>query len=445
MSFKNLLLERLKRQPIAQFDEVQFRLENSYSGLRSQISAGAAISQRAIQLIRFLEQDPEGLDRLVEQLGITFTVPCAAIVELENLLQRAKIPEDTVRCVFDDYLGELEDQADWEQSDYASKPLWECLFDDLLDPVWMGSSEQHHLLQFISRLVPYSASHSLHLRSWVQKTAAALDIPPPSPRMSHVGTSRDKKPQPYLLLALSPGGNYYSLQAWFRSGPGKDEEIYAEKLGFTIDDLPKQLSIILKKPPITKACWAGNPPVLEFFLPIGLLNCDPDQWQLPGEKSPLSTLYGLVVRPGERLWDKRWIVNWGRYWSQHCGTLCEAANHLRTVWLARAATRRYSVHLRTGRWIFCLHFVPHDGCFEALLDAGVAILLWPRRRITQAALSELRTQMAERTIQELPEWLRQWRQDYWEAHRKTGPLSLLWDDPYRLPDYQRPLPLHPDF
>lgn len=88
----------------------------------------------------------------------------------------------------------------------------------------------------------------------------------------------------------------------------------------------------------------------------------------------------------------------------------------RTVWLTHAKERRYDAHLREGRWIFCLHFVPVGDCFETLLDAGVAILLWPRRRMTLSTLSEVKTQMAGRMIRGLPEWLRQWRLAYWEEH-----------------------------
>jgi|GEM_PF-5854826 len=441
MSLRTLLLERLEQKPNVEFEQILFRLEDSYHRMRGQISASGPLSERAIQLIHFLEQAPDGLGHLGRQLGEPFTVPCAAIVELEALLQRAKIAEDTVRSVFDAYLESLEDQADWEPPDYAAKPLWECLFSDLLDPAWMKSSGQHHLLQFISRLAPH-ASRPFALRNWMRKTAIALGIAPP--RIFHAD-DLDEKPQPYLLLELSTEGNYYNLRVRLMRDPGKYDEIYQETLGFTLDDLPKHLGVVLKKPAITRACLSGNPPVLEFFLPVGLLNRDLDHWRPPGEKSPLSTKYGLVVRAGKRLWDKCWIVNWGRYWNQHCGTLCETVDDLRTAWLTRARDRRYDARLRNGQWIFCLHFTPDPDCFEALLDAGVAILFWPRQRVTPPVLSELKTQMAGQTIRELPEWLRQWRQVYWEEHQKTAPLSLLWDDPQRVPPDDRPLPLHPDF
>jgi len=377
-----------------------------------------------------------------KKLSKSFTVPHTAVMELETLLQRAEIAEDTVRRVFDAYLKTLGDQATWEQPDYTSKPLWECLFDYLLDPSWMKSSGQHHLLQFISRLAPY-AGRPFALRNWVRKTAIALGIA--SPRTFHADDVLDREPQPYLLLALSPEGNYYNLRAWFMYDPGECESIYDKKIGSNPDNLPEHLRSILVNPAVANACLSGNPPVLEFFLPVGLLNRDLDQWRPSGEKSPLSTKYGLVVRAGERLWGKYWIVNWGRYWNQYRDTLCNTADNLRTAWLTRARDRHYDAHLRNGRWIFCLHFTPDPDCFETLLDAGVAILFWPRQRVTPPVLSELKTQMAGQTIRELPEWLRRWRQVYWEEHQKTAPLSLLWDDPQRLPPDDRPLPLHPDF
>jgi len=106
MSLRNLLLERLK-QSDTQFEEVLFRLEESYPGLRGQISAVEALSQRAIQLIRFLEQDAQGLSHLCQRFGEPFTVPGNALVELEKLLKKANIAEDRMRAVFSRYLKTL--------------------------------------------------------------------------------------------------------------------------------------------------------------------------------------------------------------------------------------------------------------------------------------------------------------------------------------------------
>jgi len=188
----------------------------------------------------------------------------------------------------------------------------------------MHSDNKHHLLEFISRLAPYSASYSAHLRKWVRKAATALGIPPPG--AFHASNLVDEKIQPYLLLALPPEGNYYTLHAWFMSDPGEYEKIYEKALGANLNDIPKHLKAILMRDEITATCRLGRPPILEFFLPVSLLNHDFDQWRLPDERAPLSTQYCLVLRAGERLWYKRWIPNWGRYWNLHCGSLCKSAN-----------------------------------------------------------------------------------------------------------------------
>ncbi len=445
MSFRNLLLERLK-QSDTQFDEVLFRLEESYPGLRGQISAREALSQRAIQLIRFLEQDPEGLSHLCQRLGEPFTIPGKALVELEKLLERAEITEDRMRSVFSRYLKTLGKEVLWNSPNLTSQPLWDELLSYLADPVWMHSDNKHHLLEFISRLAPYSAGHSPHLRNWVHKTATALGIPPPG--AFHAGNSVDEKTQPYLLLALSPEGNYYTLYAWFMNDPGEYHRIYEEKLGANLNDMPRHLNAILVRDEITATCRLGHPPILEFFLPASLLNHGLDQWRLPGEKRPLSTQYCLVLRAGERLWYKRWMPDWGRYWHRHCGALCEAANQHHAIWLERPARGGYSTHLDGGQWIFGLDFVPDSDCLETLLEAGVGILLWPRQEAKQEAeriIPSIKTQMKQQIIQDLPEWLRKWRKAYWEKCDETGSMALLWDDPQRMPDDYRPLPPPPDF
>lgn len=368
-----------------------------------------------------------------------WTVPQPALGELQNLLRQAAIPDDTVRNAFTAYLKTLGSQATWEPPDDASQPLWDVLFDYLLDPSWMNSSGQPHLLRFVNGLARQARPpFPLRLRKWVGETAAALGIPvPPAP-------VEDERELPaYLLLALSPEGGYYTLHAWFTSDPEAYDRVYEEKVGVNLDDLPRHLARILAKPKITGACRRGNLPVLEFFLPVGLLNRDLDQWNPFPRDRPLGAHYGLVARAGERLWDKRWLPGWGRYWKQHWDT-CGEAVECHTAWLD-PRDRHHDAHLHAGRWVFGLSFVPDADCLETLLDAGVGILLWSRRKINRARLDELKAQIAGQRIRDLPEWLRQWRDKRWQDYRETGPLSLLWDDPRRVPDDDQPLPPHPDF
>lgn len=443
MSLRNLLLERLERLLDSQFDKLLFDLEGIDAGLRAHINvSGSTPSQRSMALIRYLEQDAQhGLERLCEQLGQPFTVPYAAIVELETLLQRAAMSEDTVRRAFDAYLDTLGEQARWMSPDDTGQPLWDGLFAYLLDPSWMSSGGQHHLIHFISRLAR-DASQPFALQNWVGKTAKNLGVTPPS--KTSLPPDPQEEAQPYLLLAVSPEGGYYNLHAWFKSHSDKPGRIYEKKIGFNFDEMPQHLRKILIDPNVTRACLAGKPPVLEFFLPVNLLNLDLDQWQPPGEKSPLSTKYCVVVRAWERFGEQRWLPDWGRYWRQFQHTLAEPANRRHTAWL-NCHSGQCRAHFRRGQWVFSLCFVPDAACFEWLLDSGVSILLWPRWELGQAEQAALKRDVARQKIGHLPEWLRQSRLQHWEKTQKTaGPLSLLWDDPQRWPA-DPPTQLHPDY
>ncbi len=279
MSLRNLLLERLECLLDSQFERLLFDLEPLYPSLRSHINvSGSTPSQRSMALIRSLEQDAQhGLERLCEQLGQPFTVPYAAIVELKTLLQRAAIPEDTVRRAFDAYLDTLGEQAKWISPDYTGQPLWDGLFAYLLDPSWMSSGGQHHLIYFISRLARDANQPSL--QNWVRKTAQNLGVTPPS--KTSLPPDPQEEAQSYLLLAVSPEGGYYNLHAWFKSHSDKPGRIYEKKIGFTFDEMPQHLRKILTHPSVTRACLAGKPPVLEFFLPVNLLNFDLDRFLEP--------------------------------------------------------------------------------------------------------------------------------------------------------------------
>ncbi len=444
MSLRVLLLERLVQLSSPQFEEVLFGLESSYPALRGKADVpGGTQSQRAMQLIRFVEQDANGLSRLCKQLAEPFTVPCTAVVELQNLLQQEEIAEETVRHVFYAYLNTLGEQAKWVLPDLSIRPLWDCLFDYLLDPSWMKSSGQNHLINFIGHLAPHvnSASQRRALQKWVSKTAAELGISkprfPPNPDLQ-------EESQTYLLLAVSPEGGYYTLRAWFTDTPEVFDRISEKSLGSNLDNLPKRLKEVLDDSKVTEACLRGNAPILEFFLPVNLLNRDLDEWTPTGEKRPLSAQYGLVVRAGERLWGKYWLPNWGRTWKDLRKVLGEKVGRRRTAWLSCPEDCRCSRHLRSGRCVIGLWFVPDTENFETLLGSGVAILLWSRVAMKRTTQDQLKRQLAREAIKALPEWLRQMRTDHWERSQRIEPLSLLWDDPQRLPDDYQPMESHPD-
>lgn len=70
-------------------------------------------------------------------------------------------------------------------------------------------------------------------------------------------------------------------------------------------------------------------------------------------------------------------------------------------------------------------------------------MLWPRREmLSEARHRLLRRYTGPRPLRELPEALRQVRECVWvhSAYTHTGSLSLLWDDPNRVPE-QADVPL----
>ncbi len=445
MNLRNLFLEHLTPLSNSQFDELMFvNLEQIYPDLKGHINvSGSTPKQRSMELIRFLEQKEHGLQELCKELGQPFTVPYAAIMELEELLRRIAIPEDPediVRHAFHVYLNTLGEQASWELPDYTARPIWDSLFPYLLDRSWMSSSGQNHLIHFVSHLAS-STNQPVELKDWVRKTAKELGVTLPPEFTLPPGPPVE---QSYLLLAVSPEGGYYTLHAWFMSHPDKSDRIYEKKLGNTVDKMPQYLKTILADPRVIEVCLAGKPPVLEFFLPINLLSFDLDQWKPPGEIRPLSAQYCLVVRAWERFGEQRWVPDWGRYWRQFKHTLSETASSPYTAWLT-CPDGQCSTHFDKGRWVFSLCFVPDSAFFERLLGGGVSIILWPRQEMAQNEQDKLKCEVDEQKIGNLPEWLRRWRLRHWEETEKTtGPLSLLWDDPQRWPK-DKPSEQHPDY
>ena len=212
----------------------------------------------------------------------------------------------------------------------------------------------------------------------------------------------------------------------------KLEKICGKKIGFTFDEMPRRLKEILDDDRVTGACLAGKPPILEFFLPVNLLNLDLDQWQPPGEIKPLSTKYCLVVRAWERFGEPRWRPtgaaiggNFNILSANERTVVTALGSPVVMASVALISTRgggySASVSYRTppvlnGCWIAASAF-----CFGRAGRSSSLTRLPPRGRLP------------DRPSKACPSGCAYGGSDIGKKPGKTaGPLSLLWDGPQRL-------------
>ncbi|MEV3924143.1 effector-associated domain 2-containing protein [Actinomadura coerulea] len=191
--------------------------------------------------------------------------------------------------------------------------------------------------------------------------------------------------------------------------------------------------------------------VLEFVLPLDMINLDVDQWtrdasEMP-DPPPLGAEYEILVRSQERLR----ALGLHRAWRQRWQVLVDAVDGL-TYWAAAgepAHPRPMGDRLLSSREIVaCVLSGPPDrepgrGELWKALRAGVPVVLWHRADRLAPEMREAVRQVVDRPdIRALPTDIRRLRGNA-PSHDGNGrsalEVTLLWDDPNHFLDDARAL------
>lgn len=253
-------------------------------------------------------------------------------------------------------------------------------------------------------------------------------------------TSSNTPPTLFIELRIANDESYY-LRAWLW---GRHLElIFAEDSPYSLAAIRDELLI-----PIYDRCAAmlgvdEKHLSVEFFLPTALLAEAVDHWDYAFGDT-LGFRYKVVVRLQERAVTPRAWPRWQSHWEQlgnrsrpldpmlvHCiKDSEECTQKVLRIHLERAAA------LALG----CVLPPPglgRDTLFQRLLAAGTPIALWPRQALLPTAdLSALiRELLTTDPLSAIPERIMRERQSAVDvkAPHLGHHLTLLWDDPDRLP------------
>ncbi|WP_431933287.1 trypsin-like peptidase domain-containing protein [Nonomuraea jabiensis] len=189
---------------------------------------------------------------------------------------------------------------------------------------------------------------------------------------------------------------------------------------------------------------AGTAPMIEFVLPLSLLNEPVEEWEY-GRDTPVVT-HRAVLRYVGRLTD---LDEWDP-WAARAKCLstrmpedpqllgCEGDDPKR-LYMRLTKEKDVCVLVSTAR--------PDDAILGKALHAGLPVIIWPRdpcaepqHETCQAALriNDLIRDIATRAPADLPELIRKKRLQAYDK-RDDEPhlgrnLALLWDDPERMPE-----------
>lgn len=194
--------------------------------------------------------------------------------------------------------------------------------------------------------------------------------------------------------------------------------------------------------------------VIEFVLPLMLINTAVDQWTAdPGEPfpAPIGAEYEVVVRSHDRLRERAWHRAWRRRWS----TLMDNPRDCVTHWVTAdgpADLRRLRAELTAREEIVCCVLScppdsePGQAELRMALQAGLPVVVWRRNdRQGETSGDSIRELIERLDIRMFPQEIRRLRMEAnLEGDTGVQPawgVTLLWDDPGHFLDSVGPLRL----
>ena len=308
---------------------------------------------------------------------------------------------------------------------------------------------------------------SSQLRDWVDGMASWLKL-----KQEHIDRMRSEiinengTPEvrsPYLLVNIIPvSGNknrsfkkLYRLHIVLWRSPEESRYLRKDDEALELSAIPTVLDQNLQQLSydIPDEMWQL---CLEFFLPIDLLSCDVDQWVKRDvflDEIKLGEDHPVLVRSWERASIPQLQIHWYHRWKQFQSLLAtkepyNAYDCMELYKLKPYKERELYNHLLAAKNVsfLGLSFSPGSAnlrcnLLREILRAGLPVALWPRvdpQDVDDEAriISHFEEMCAIDRLDLFPERLQQIRVEAASTNGKAlgNHLSLLWDDPGRLPE-----------
>jgi hypothetical protein len=314
--------------------------------------------------------------------------------------------------------------------------------------------ERRPIIGFVRKLATFASDDAArkHIEGWAARIATQFNLDPPLAEPAPRRDAPNTPAEPHsLLIALQPRDlpDAFGVQAWIWAGNAgrcvfqhdlmRHAELQ-EKLYQLLNDHAEEL-------------WgAQSDPIVEFFLPETLIGSPIEQKILSKRKEPLGVEYCVVVRSYERSFEsefRAWRERWKNRWDMlhkapsKRSTMADTIGDRGTL---RIVLNEYFCYVLTcalpAKWeVF-------QTLYGTMIETGTSIALW--RRPTRRDVGE-----AQELQQEIQQLLRsgelaQIRRIVLNQRRKAGDrpadhpgghLTLLWDDPHRVPRTHADRPL----
>ncbi|GHJ37781.1 hypothetical protein Sm713_33900 [Streptomyces sp. TS71-3] len=298
-----------------------------------------------------------------------------------------------------------------------------------------------------------SVAHGL--REWNDLQAVKLGLSAQLKVLrAEIAQAQAAEPAPAcLVVQLSRHGmspDQYLMSHWRQIRPGPWRPERGEDQVVALSDVEAAVERLVYQ---AEKDWAGRPgrPVLEFVLPISLLN-HPMEWLRMASRSASATAlclsYPVVLRSLERMRAREFHRRWRNRWQQMMGDrdiVCHwdttgRRGHDPVQWNSRltADERLVSVVLNAPP-------LPGTGgsqaSLEAALRAGVPLAVWDRRPAAPGEFHRRVKKLMKGKAIELPQRVQQLRNEAATAAATQRDshagrhLAVLFDDPNRIVDW----------
>lgn len=264
--------------------------------------------------------------------------------------------------------------------------------------------------------------------------------------------------QSYLMVLLEPKssqGNCYFVKAWLiadsdryhaETDTGIKQLFLPEEWGetFTIGRVSQILDSFLEQ----ASQFPLGDLTIELFLPIDLLNHEVDRWTVEdfGSATPIGCSYPVVVRSYDRCQPNyRYRRQWQRRWTQ----LKEVAALPASDYFVEGNGDRLNklfaqIERQPEKVGLKIAHAPRKtgkgSIFSVILKTGIPVALWLRSCLQEINCQEEIDRVLGCTTSNIPDSVRDTRlealeleDDQNEVEHIGHHLSLLWEDPNRLP------------
>ena len=332
--------------------------------------------------------------------------------------------------------------------------LWGLLENNNIKQILQILERFERLPQFLNHLIQQDESLPEEIRSKLTEL---------NPERMLI-MSRDKSRESYLIVTVKPDDKpkEFVLKSWlimddsvpldnnpYRFWPLIDDQNQTEpEIKCNLDKIPEYLDKLISKSEDYLEGKKRNL-TIEVFLPIDLICQEVDRWKItdPSVKEiPLGVIYPIRLRSLERqdrLYLRRYESKWRKNWDKVRSVLDqkptpELFEHLQEMkTFSNWEQVSDSLDEKIGLKLTCAP--PHTKTrelFMGILQATTPIALWTRCDLSEPQVAEIDQILMSQPLKNLCESVKRTRE---KANAQKNDqhlgfhLSLLWDNPYRIP------------